>query len=41
MSAVALRRLDDGIGRGEDLFLAASHGIIAALVIVAHSHPAL
>ncbi|MDF3061633.1 MAG: C4-dicarboxylate transporter permease [Microvirga sp.] len=35
MSAAALRRLDDGIGRGEDLFLAASHGIIAALVIAA------
>jgi len=35
MSAAALRRLDDGIGRGEDLFLAASHGVIAALVIAA------
>ncbi len=35
MSAAALRRLDEGIGRGEDLFLAVSHGVIAALVIVA------
>ena len=35
MSAGALRRLDDASGRGEDLFLAASHGIIAALVNVA------
>ena len=30
-----LRRLDDLIGRGEDLFLALSHGVIAVLVIAA------
>jgi TRAP-type C4-dicarboxylate transport system permease small subunit len=35
MSAAALRWLDDSIARGEDLFLAASHGVIAALVIAA------
>jgi TRAP-type transport system small permease protein len=35
MSAGALRRLDDASGRGEDLFLAASHGVIATLVIAA------
>jgi TRAP-type transport system small permease protein len=33
--AELLRRLDDGIGRGEDLFLALSHGTIAVLVIAA------
>jgi TRAP-type C4-dicarboxylate transport system permease small subunit len=30
-----LRRLDDGLGRGEDAFLAVSHGAIAALVVAA------
>jgi TRAP-type C4-dicarboxylate transport system permease small subunit len=35
MHAVLLRRLDDMLGRGEDLFLAVSHGLIAALVIAA------
>ncbi len=35
MSAEALRRLDDAIGRGEDLFLAGSHGLIAVLIIAA------
>jgi TRAP-type C4-dicarboxylate transport system permease small subunit len=35
MNAGLLRRLDDVLGRGEDLFLAVSHGIIAVLVIAA------
>jgi len=33
--APSLRRLDDGVGRAEELFLAVSHGIIATLVIAA------
>ena len=35
MKAGLLRRLDDALGRGEDLFLAAAHGLIAVLVITA------
>lgn len=35
MPAASLRRLDGAIGRGEDLFLAVSHGVIAGLVIAA------
>ena len=35
MNAGLLRRLDDALGRGEDLFLAAAHGLIAVLVITA------
>jgi TRAP-type C4-dicarboxylate transport system permease small subunit len=35
MTAATLRRLDDGLGRVEELFLAASHGVIAALVVAA------
>jgi TRAP-type C4-dicarboxylate transport system permease small subunit len=35
MATEALRRLDDAVGRGEDIFLAAAHGVIAALVIAA------
>lgn len=35
MSAAALRRLVVVVGRGEDLFLAASHGAVAGLVIAA------
>ena len=35
MKAGLLRRLDDALGRGEDLFLAAAHGLIAVLVIAA------
>jgi TRAP-type C4-dicarboxylate transport system permease small subunit len=35
MSIAWLRRLDDLLGGAEDLFLAAAHGIIAALVIAA------
>ena len=31
----SLRRLDDMLSRGEDLFLSLSHGVIAALVIIA------
>jgi TRAP-type C4-dicarboxylate transport system permease small subunit len=30
-----LVRLDDGLGRAEDLFLSASHGVIATLIVVA------
>ena len=35
MNAGSLRRLDDLIGDGEDLFLAVSHGTVAVLVIAA------
>jgi TRAP-type C4-dicarboxylate transport system permease small subunit len=35
MNAARLQRLDDLLGRGEDLFLATTHGLIAALVIAA------
>lgn len=35
MSAVWFERLDDMLARGEEVFLAASHGIVAALVIAA------
>lgn len=35
MALAALRRLDDALGRGEDIFLAVSHGIVAALIIAA------
>jgi TRAP-type transport system small permease protein len=35
MSLAWLERLDDGLARGEDLFLAAAHGAIAALVVAA------
>lgn len=35
MSARWLTRLDEGLGHCEDLFLAASHGVIAVLVIAA------
>jgi len=35
MSLAWLRRLDDLLGGAEDLFLAATHGVIAALVIAA------
>ena len=34
-AATLLRRLDDGLGRAEDLFLALSHGGIAVLVLAA------
>jgi TRAP-type transport system small permease protein len=35
MDAGLLRRLDDALARGEDLLLAATHGLIAGLVIAA------
>ena len=35
MAAAAFARLDDLVGRAEDLFLAASHGLIAGLVLLA------
>lgn len=35
MHGAWLAQLDDGIGRGEDLFLATSHAIVAGLVIAA------
>jgi len=35
MDSLWLQRLDDLLGRGEDLFLAATHGMIAILIIAA------
>ncbi|WP_027134451.1 TRAP transporter small permease [Geminicoccus roseus] len=35
MSAVWIERLDDMLARGEEVFLAATHGIVATLVIAA------
>lgn len=35
MAVETLRRFDDLLGRGEDIFLAMSHGVVATLVIAA------
>jgi TRAP-type C4-dicarboxylate transport system permease small subunit len=35
MAAAWLERLDDGLARGEDLFLATAHGAIALLIVTA------
>ncbi len=35
MAIDAFRRVDDLLGRGEDIFLAASHGVVATLIIAA------
>ena len=35
MAIGAVQRVDDLLGRGEDMFLAASHGVVATLIIAA------